>query len=75
MGILLVHKYVKLVMAHGVLYEDKVVWIKLEGIEGRNIGIACIYAPNIPTDRRHLWHIMVDSLPKDCDWILRGVST
>jgi hypothetical protein len=46
--------------------------IKMEGIEGGNVGIACIYAPNIPKDRRHLWHIMVDSLPKDCDWILKG---
>ena len=68
--ILLAHKYARLVTAHGALYEDIVVCIKLEGVEGENIGIACIYAPNIPTDRRQLWYIMVDSLPKDCDWIL-----
>lgn len=58
-------------MEYGALYDDKVPWIKLEGIGG-NIGIACIYAPNIPTDRQHLWHIMVDALPKDCEWILGG---
>ena len=71
-GILLAHKYARLVTKHGTLYDDRVVWIKLEGIEGGNIGIACIYAPNIPTDRRHLWHIMVDALPKDCEWIIGG---
>ena len=36
------------------------------------MGISCVYAPNIPTDRRHLWHILVDALPKDCEWILGG---
>ena len=36
------------------------------------MGITCVYAPNIPTDRRHLWHILVDELPKDCEWILGG---
>ena len=41
-------------------------------MEGGNIGLACIYAPNIPTDRRHFWHILVDSLPKDCEWIIGG---
>ena len=41
-------------------------------MERDNIGVACIYAPNIPLERRHLWHIMVDLLPKDCDWILGG---
>lgn len=70
--ILLAHKYARLVMAHGSLYENRVVWIKLEGIEGGSVGLACIYAPNIPTDKRHLWHIMVDGLPKDCEWIFGG---
>ena len=71
-GILLARKYARLVTDHGALYDNRVVWIKLEGIEGGNIGLICIYAPNIPTERRHLWHIMVDALPKDCEWILGG---
>ena len=71
-GILLAHKYARLEIAHGALYDDRVIWIKLEGIEGRNIGLACIYAPNIPTDRQHLWHIMIDNLPKDYEWIIGG---
>ena len=71
-GIILAQKYAKLVTTHGTLYDNRVVWIKLEGIEGGNIGLACVYAPNIPTERRHLWHIMVDSLPKDCEWIVGG---
>ena len=71
-GILLARKHVRLVTMHGALYENKVVWIKFEGVEGGNIGIACIYAPNIPTKRMHLWHIMVDSLPKDCEWLFGG---
>ena len=45
---------------------------KLEGIEGGNIGLACIYAPNISTERRHLWRDIMKLLPKDCDWILGG---
>lgn len=57
---------------HGSLYDDRVVRIKLEGIEGGNIGFTCVYAPNIPTDQRHLWHIMNDALPKDCEWIIKG---
>ena len=71
-GILLANKYAKLVTATGALYENRVVWIKLEGVEGGNIGLACIYAPNILTDRRHLWHLLVDALPKDCEWIIGG---
>lgn len=66
------HKYAKLLTDHDALYEDRVVWNKLEGIEGGNISITYIYAPNILTGRRHLWHIMVDALPKDCEWIFGG---
>jgi hypothetical protein len=69
-GILLANKYARLVTATGSLYDDRVVWIKLEGVEGGNVGLACVYAPNIPTERRHLWHILVDSIPKDCEWII-----
>lgn len=32
--ILLSNKYVRLVTEHGALYDNKLVWIKLEGIEG-----------------------------------------
>lgn len=69
--ILLSHKYARLVIENRALYNNKVVWIKLEGI-GCNIGIACIYAPNIPTERKHLWHLIVDYLPKDCEWDFGG---
>lgn len=34
--------------------------------------MACVYAPNIPTERRHLWHLMADMLPRDCTWIIGG---
>lgn len=71
-GILLARKYARLVTAHGSLYENKVIWIKLEEVEGGNIGLVCIYTPNIPTKRRHLWLIMIVALPKDCEWYLRG---
>ena len=72
-GILLAHKYTRLVTNHGSFYNDRL--IKLEGIEGGNVGIARIYAPNIPTERRHLWHVLMESLPRDCEWILGGIST
>ena len=74
-GIFLANKYARLVTDHGTLYDNRLVWIKLEGIEGGKIGLACIYAPNIPTERRHLWHLMSDSLPKDCEWIVGGILT
>ena len=70
--ILIAHEYVSFVTDHEALHGNKCVWIKMEGIEGRNIGIAWIYAPDILTDRRRLWHIMLDSLSMNCEWILGG---
>lgn len=69
-GILLNPKYEKLVTDHGSLYDDRVVWIKMEGVEGGKIGIACVYASNIHTERKYLWYIMMESLLNDCDWII-----
>lgn len=54
LGILLANRYAMMVSTHGTLYEYKVVWIKLERMDAGNIGIACVYVPNIPSDRRHL---------------------
>ena len=71
-GILLNPKYAKLVTEHGGLHDNPVVWIKMEEVEGGNIGVACVYALNIPTDRRHLWYLMMESLLNDCDWIVGG---
>ena len=71
-GILPNSKYAKLVTEHGALYDNQVVWIKMKGVEGGNIGVTYVYMPNIPTDRRHLWYLMMESLPKDCDWIVGG---
>ena len=58
MAIILSNKYAKLVTTHGTLYDDRVVWIKLECIGGGNLGVACVYALNIPMDQRHLCHNM-----------------
>lgn len=71
MVILLSNKYARLITPNGDLYKDRVVWIKLEGIEGSNFGLACVYTPNSLTNHRYLWHIMGDFLPKDCNWITR----
>lgn len=54
------------------MFDDRVVWIKIEGIAGGNLWIACVYAPNIPTEWQHLSHIMNNTLPKDCKWIIAG---
>lgn len=48
------------------------VWVKLEGIEVGDVGIACVYVPNIHIERRQLWHKMMELLPRDCDWIVWG---
>jgi hypothetical protein len=53
-GIFLANKYVRLVTTTGLLYENRVIWIRLEEIGGGNVGLACVYSPNISTDRRHL---------------------
>lgn len=47
-GILLSRKYARLVTSSGSPYEYRVVWIKLEGVERRSLGIAHIYAPQHP---------------------------
>jgi hypothetical protein len=52
--ILLANKYVRLVTTTCSLYEDSVIWIKLEEFVSGNVGLACVYTPNILTDRRHL---------------------
>lgn len=67
-GILIANKYAKMFTMHGALYENRVVWIKLEGIEGENLG--SVYPPNIPMKQKHLWHLMVDTLPRECKWVI-----
>ena len=49
-GILLAQKYARLVIDYGALYDNRVVWIKLEGVARGYIGIVCIYAPIISID-------------------------
>ena len=71
-GIVLANKYARLVMVLGSLYNNRVIWVKLERVKGDNIRLVFVYAPNIFTDRRHLWHILMDGLPKDCEWIIGG---
>ena len=70
--IIMANKFAKLVTANRSLCDNRVVWVKLEGVEGGNIGIACIYAPNISSERKYLWYMLIDTLPKDCKWILGG---
>lgn len=48
------HKYIRLVILHTILYENKVVWNKIKRIEDGNIGFTCIYIPNISMERKRL---------------------
>lgn len=57
-GIKLSKKYSRLAITYNSLYDSRVVWIKLEGIQGNKFGIACIFTPNISTEHRHLRHIV-----------------
>lgn len=41
-GILLAHKYARLVIEHGSLYKDRVVWIKMKVIKGGSIRFTCV---------------------------------
>lgn len=47
MNILITNKFAKFVTATSFLYDKRVVWVKFEGIEGENIVLTCIFAPNI----------------------------
>ena len=60
-------KYARLETKPRSLYEYIVLWINLQSVEGGNIGVAFVCTPNIPTERRQIWHLMTDSLPKDYD--------
>lgn len=71
-GILLSSKYSRLVTPLGSLMNNRVVWTKMDGIEGGSLGIACVCAPNILSHGKGLWQEMADHLPKDCNWILGG---
>lgn len=71
MGILLAQKYAKQVMNHDFLHNNRVVWIKVEDIKRENIGLTCIYAFNISTKKRNLWHIILDYFLRDYEWIVR----
>lgn len=54
-GILLAAKYARLITATSSIMQNRVIWLKVEGIEGGNLGIACIYAPNVSSQRNALW--------------------
>lgn len=71
-GILLASKYARLVTSSRSIMSNRIVCIKMEGIEGSNIGIACVCAPNIPSQRNILWQEMAETLPKECNWIIGG---
>jgi hypothetical protein len=47
------------------LYEDRLILTKLDRMEDEIVGLVCVYAPNISTNKRHLWHILTDYIPKD----------
>ena len=44
-GILIASKYAKLVTSHGALGDDRVIWVKLEGIEGGILGLHVFMHP------------------------------
>lgn len=67
LNILIVNEYPKLVITIGTLYDSRLVCIKLDGVEGKNIGFAYIYALYISTSRRHSWCIFMDAPPKHCE--------
>jgi exonuclease III len=54
------------------IYHNRVQWLILEGLAGGDVGIANVYAPNNPVDRRDLWLHMIQDLPHTCRWILAG---
>lgn len=62
-GVILTSKYTtRLISAHGALYDNWAIWVRIEGIEGGNIGLVCVNVPKFPIEWQHLWHIMTNSL-------------
>ena len=47
-GIFISHKCVKLVTTHGVLCDNRVVWIQLEDIKGETLGMHRYMHPTLP---------------------------
>ena len=68
-GILRASQFARLVTLSKSIMNSRVVWIRMERLEG---GIACIYAPNVPSHVSLLWQEMTISLTKGSSWVLGG---
>jgi hypothetical protein len=57
---------------NGTLMENRVWWVILKRLLGGDLGVANIYAPNIPRKGCFLWAEMILKLVKGCRSILAG---
>jgi len=53
----------------GILMENKVQWVRLKRLQGGDLGVANIYAPNSPKKWCFLWAKIIQKLPRGCRWI------
>lgn len=63
-------KYICLITMIGST-NNKLVCIKLFEIKNGNFGIANVFASNIPSQKKTIWHEMVDSLPHVCTLVIK----
>lgn len=67
---LIAERLVIIVGENGILMENRMQWVILKRLLGGDLGVANIYAPNIPKEWCFLWAKMIQKLPRGCRWIL-----
>jgi hypothetical protein len=57
---------------HRQPWSGRAQWVRLTRVPGGDLSILNVYAPNNAAARCVLWRELVESLDKDCSWILAG---
>ena len=65
-AILLVPQWTTAIHSYGILYQNRVQWIILKGLQGGDLGIVNIYASNSSTERCEMWETIEQELPCGC---------
>ncbi|KAL3675310.1 hypothetical protein R1sor_025258 [Riccia sorocarpa] len=61
-----------LIVNHGTLPQEGGLWLHLDLLDGRKLGIAAVYAPNTAAERTLLWTQMEVVLDETRSWLVLG---
>ncbi|KAL3678558.1 hypothetical protein R1sor_021514 [Riccia sorocarpa] len=53
-------------------FDNRAVWVHIDGLKVGRVGILAVYAPNTVLERTRLWHSMLGKLESDRAWIVMG---